>query len=368
MIIGGGFSGLVNAFLLGDTDLFEEHSSVGYPSHCTGLVSLRFIKMLGDIAEENILNEYRSIVVKDLDNKDLFVLRVGKIFRLDREKLEKDLLKEAVDKGSRAYLQRKIVEFYRDKKDVCLKIRGKNLFETKCYNKNDLLILADGVLGDLSKIFIKKDRKDLIVGTQVLAHIDPREIDLENILVFVNKDLFPRFFGWFVPISSREAIIGGGFTLNSRASIFLKYFLHRLKKIGLFADFTIKKIYGGLITRSLSLHHVFSNIVVAGDAAGLTKSFSGGGLFPSLYQAIVIKESFKKISEVVEFKNRYIRYMKRFLTELATQKLLTDQIINLGIENFARIISQMSDSIYIDYDYHASILRNGIKISKILFK
>ncbi|MGC9009063.1 MAG: hypothetical protein ACP5I7_00405 [Sulfolobales archaeon] len=367
-VIGGGFSGLVNAFLIGETDLFEEHISVGYPSHCTGLVSLRFVKLLGSIAEENILNEYRSIIVKDLSNRDLFILKVGKIYRLDREKLEKDLLKEAIDKGSRTYLHRKIIDLEYNGKKVCLKIREKNIFEFKCYDENAPLILADGVLGELSREFIKRDRKDLIVGSQVIAHIDPGQIDLENILVFVNNDLFPNFFGWFVPLSPREAIIGGGFTLNTRTSVYLKYFLHRLRKIGLLKDLEIKRIYGGLITRSLSIHHVFRNIIITGDAAGLTKAFSGGGLFPSLYQAIAIKESFKKYSDIIQFKSRYMRYMKKLLKELSTQKFLTDKIINLGIENFAKIISHITDSIYIDYDYHANIFKSKIEISKIFSK
>ena len=367
-VVGGGFSGLANAFLIGDTDLFEEHSSVGYPSHCTGLVSLRFVKLLGSVAEENILNEYRNIIVKDLSNKDLFVLKVGKIYRLDREKLEKDLLKEAIDKGSRTYLHRKIINLEYNGKRVCLKIREKNILEIKCYDENALLILADGALGELSREFIKRDRKDLIVGTQVIAHIDPGQIDLENILVFVNNDLFPNFFGWFVPLSPREAIIGGGFTLNIRTSVYLKYFLHRLKKIGLLKDLEIKRIYGGLITRSLSTHHVFRNIIIAGDAAGLTKAFSGGGLFPSLYQAIAIKESFKKYSDITQFKSRYMRYMKKLLKELSVQKFLTDQIINLGIENFAKIISRITDNIYIDYDYHANIFKSKIEISEIFSK
>jgi flavin-dependent dehydrogenase len=367
-VIGGGFSGLVNAFLIGETDLFEEHISVGYPSHCTGLVSLRFVKLLGSIAEENILNEYRSIIVKDLSNRDLFILKVGKIYRLDREKLEKDLLKEAIDKGSRTYLHRKIIDLEYNGGRVCLKIRGKNIFEIKCYDENTPLILADGALGELSRKFIKRDRKDLIVGSQVIAHIDPGQIDLENILVFVNNDLFPNFFGWFVPLSPREAIIGGGFTLNTRTSVYLKYFLHRLRKIGLLKDLEIKRIYGGLITRSLSIHHVFRNIIITGDAAGLTKAFSGGGLFPSLYQAIAIKESFKKYSDIIQFKSRYMRYMKKLLKELSTQKFLTDKIINLGIENFAKIISHITDSIYIDYDYHANIFKSKIEISKIFSK
>ena len=365
IIVGGGFSGLVNSYFAEESILYEEHRSVGYPSHCTGLVSTRFVSALGSVSRENIVNKYRSITVNDLGGKELITLRTEAIYRLDREKLERDLLKESLDKGSKISLRTRILDIEElDRETICLAIHklDENIVTRNCFSEEGIILLADGVLGNLSRRYIQRNKRDLLLGAQVVIESSRSYFDTENIHVFVSDKLFPRFFGWLVPISEKKAIIGGGFELDSRINIMLKYFLHNLKKIGFIGDFSIKRFFGGLITRSLATQHVFERIVVGGDAAGLTKAFTGGGLYPSLYQAIAVRDAISRSSDASDFSRVYNRSMKIFVKELLLQKIFTEYVSRIGVERFVRILSSRISSIYIDYDYHIGLLRLFLRV------
>ncbi|MEZ0289540.1 MAG: NAD(P)/FAD-dependent oxidoreductase [Sulfolobales archaeon] len=360
VIIGGGFSGLVNSYLEEDSILFEEHNLIGFPPHCTGLVSSRFVETLGSIARENIINSYREILVLDLSGRELLELRFkDKIYRLDRINLEKTLLKESIDRGSKIELSSKIIDLStssEDKNKICLAIKKKSAIEKICFDK-PIILVADGVLGGVSSKILGRVERDLVLGIQVLTSIDRESRSdiyrLDRILVFVNDKIFPEFFGWIVPVSESRAIVGAGFNLKRSVYAYFKYYLHKLKRLKLLNYIDIRSSYGGLINRSLIEEHIGNRVILVGDAAGLTKPFTGGGLYTSLYQAIAIKRAYK--NDFDSFKKRYIGIMRRLTRELSLQRIGVVLAERLGLENLIKryLVEFHIDTLYIDYDYYS---------------
>lgn len=360
VIIGGGFSGLVNSYLEEDSILFEEHNLIGFPPHCTGLVSSRFVETLGSIARENIINSYREILVLDLSGRELLELRFkDKIYRLDRINLEKTLLKESIDRGSKIELSSKIIDLStssEDKNKICLAIKKKSAIEKICFDK-PIILVADGVLGGVSSKILGRVERDLVLGIQVLTSIDRESRSdiyrLDRILVFVDDKIFPEFFGWIVPVSESRAIVGAGFNLKRSVYAYFKYYLHKLKRLKLLNYIDIRSSYGGLINRSLIEEHIGNRVILVGDAAGLTKPFTGGGLYTSLYQAIAIKRAYK--NDFDSFKKRYIGIMRRLTRELSLQRIGVVLAERLGLENLIKryLVEFHIDTLYIDYDYYS---------------
>ncbi|MEM1633285.1 MAG: NAD(P)/FAD-dependent oxidoreductase [Sulfolobales archaeon] len=362
VIIGGGFAGLANAYMIEDSLLFEEHNIVGYPPHCTGIVSSRFVKILGSIAVENIMNIYKGIKVLDLNGSEILNLRfTDRIYRLDRINLERMLLKEAIDRGSRVELGSKILSLEEgENNEICLVIDRKNTLFRRCL-KNHVAIISDGVNGIISKKIIGNEKRDLLLGIQGLAPIKRYDMaDIDEILVFIDDKLFPGFFGWIVPVSEKRAIAGAGFSLKTSTSIFFRYFLYRLKKIGVVEEARAASLYGGIIVRSFIKRNIMKRYIIAGDAAGLTKPFTGGGLYTSLYQALSIRNSIDR--DIDRFRKSYENNMKGILSELYFQRMATKIAERLGVENILRkyVVRYLGRTLYIDYDYHSSVLRRII--------
>ncbi|WP_158308281.1 NAD(P)/FAD-dependent oxidoreductase [Fervidicoccus fontis] len=64
-VIGGGISGLLTSIRLSESGcnvyLYEEHTEVGLPEHCTGIVSKKTLKMMNAPIDECIKKEFTEI-------------------------------------------------------------------------------------------------------------------------------------------------------------------------------------------------------------------------------------------------------------------------------------------------------------------
>ncbi|MCC6061472.1 MAG: NAD(P)/FAD-dependent oxidoreductase [Desulfurococcales archaeon] len=357
IIIGGGFAGLSNAYFIQGSTLYEEHDKVGFPQHCTGLVSRRVIKILGSLAEETILGYYKRIVIKDLELKTLSILNVREgVYRVDRVKLENLLKEEAENRGSLIMMNKKILDINASSKETCISILDYYDHDVKktCFS-NRIIVIADGVTGFISRRFSKKS-KDLYLGLQGFQEKGSYHIDPEEIIVFVDDRIFPGYFGWAIPVSERKMLIGGAWPLKYRDKRrLMKLFTRILMKKSVIKDEKIYNMFGGLINRDFDKTFHKPNIVLAGDSAGFVKPFTGGGLYTSLYQVLSIKNSLDRASEYTDFENLYIRHLRPIISQLYLQRKFTELTYKIGLERFVRNILRISDiflGIEIDYDYY----------------
>ncbi|MEM3990218.1 MAG: NAD(P)-binding protein, partial [Desulfurococcaceae archaeon] len=103
-IVGGGVAGLSLAALLGrgvDVKLFEEHRVVGYPKHCTGVISSETLKLFKDILfEPPTLASSREVEIHAGSKSMSINLSKNPIYVVDRQLFEEKLLDSALNAGA----------------------------------------------------------------------------------------------------------------------------------------------------------------------------------------------------------------------------------------------------------------------------
>lgn len=266
-IVGAGFAGLAMANSLVeagvDVTIYEEHDKVGYPPHCTGIVSQRTMRLIGKPAEASALRSYTRIFIESADGLLAIPLREP-IYKLDRVKLERLMLERALSMGVRLIHGRVV------------RVSPTGRVELKDTSATyDSVILAEGFYGSL--------RNDLGVGFMGRAlygiNVDyHNEVGFREIVVSFSRGS-GGFFSWLV--GHGDVVTAG--VGASRAEI-LKQSIRTLESThGLGRRISS---YGGRIIigppgerlRNGSVH-------VAGDAAGLNKPLTGGGLYPNALAA-----------------------------------------------------------------------------------
>jgi flavin-dependent dehydrogenase len=274
-IVGAGFSGLFAAkkFLeLGfKVRVFEEHEKVGFPEHCTGIVSGYVVGMIGPEARDSIINSYNDI--KICYEESCVKLKVrGGLFKLDRVKLEK-LLKRSVEReGGEILFNTKVIDIDPTKGRIFTK-RGKYTF--------DIIILSEGFGGRLRRkinIGLPKNFKPLI-GLNFETTKSCNDV-LRPKVIFGTR-YAKDFFIWEVPIDRGRCLVGGA-SRDPRGLL------------ELYKSLNVIKAYGGpVITGPPAVTLRRGKVFVLGDAAGLNKPLTGGGLYPNS-KVFKILEDFTK--------------------------------------------------------------------------
>ncbi|MEB3860043.1 MAG: hypothetical protein LRS43_02405, partial [Desulfurococcales archaeon] len=150
----------------------------------------------------------------------------------------------------------------------------------------DAVILADGAYGRLHGLLNIGYRGSKLLGLNAVAEIKG---ELDRIVVDFSSRLSDGFFSWIVPVGG-EAVIGTA-ARDPRA---LKPKMHILaRSIGVKG---FKRLYGGPVLTGPPAELLWrGRVFVVGDAGGLVKPLTGGGLYPnsvaaSMATAIADKE------------------------------------------------------------------------------
>ncbi len=345
-IIGAGFSGLMAAktFLeMGfDVEIFEEHGKVGFPEHCTGLVSGNVIEMIGEEAKESVIRRFGAIRI--CYREECVKLRtLGGLFKLDRIGLEVRLSRNVEKLGGKLNLRTKIVNVMK---------YGKVRLSTGIEKSYDLVILSEGFNGFL--------RRNLNIGLpkayKPLSGINYETLEScemsEPMVIFGDKRT-KDFFLWKIPLSKSLCLIGGA----------SKEPKNLIEIIGNQA--TILKSYGGpVIVGPPARNYRLGRIFVVGDAAGLNKPLTGGGLYPNALLFRLVKESFleKKYGERLDFildfairKVRRILLNSYYIAKHLRERQETVKCIIRTTKGFEHKLP------FIEYDDHFKALREILR-------
>jgi flavin-dependent dehydrogenase len=358
IIVGGGFSGLLLASRIPDSEVFEENPEIGLPPHCTGIVSRDTIGIIGSPARESIVSSYEYIRVLNSEGKDLVMLKPDqRIYKLDRILLERLLAKEAGDRGSKIYTKARVISIDLEGRAIVSEKGGLRRVE------GSLIALAEGSLGTMSRKFGLSRKHDLFLGVQ--GYIAIKGVHESEILVFIDDRIFRGFFAWLVPIDGREALVGVATDLKSDAQRSIKLFLARLRKLGYLRDDILRRIYGGLIIRSYPLaRHYRGRVISIGDAAGFVKPFSGGGIYPASRQAESLSISLRKSrwEDHEGYLKRYLEIIRKEIGSLKNQWIATKVLEIIGIEKAIKVLGDLGvRTILLDYDHHENTIAKTAK-------
>ncbi len=271
LIIGAGPVGSYAASLLAqnkDTEvsLFEEHSSIGTPVHCTGIVTPEIFRFIPK-KSKFILNEIKDVRIISPDSSALKLNFKQPDLILDREAFDQYFFNLAHSAGANTYLKHRFLSYR--KRTARIKDLGTGKIKEL---KFDRLIGADGPNSAVGRSAKLIHDREFFIGIQAVVkkHND-------NVLDFYPLD---HGFGWSVPVDSQTLRIGvaSRYTLGAEFQAILNNYGGR-----------VLKKQGGLIpVYRPSAHYQRKKVFLVGDAAGLVKATTGGGLVPGLDSAEIL--------------------------------------------------------------------------------
>lgn len=268
--------------------LIEEHSSIGSPVECTGLLSTKAIYEC-DLSPSDsfILNKISSAYVYspngnfiDVQGKDI------KAYVVSRKSFDQTLTYEAIKSGVTLLLNTKLV-------DICSKNEYQHILVIKNGTtksiKTKIIIGADGIKSNVAKLSGLGNVKKVLSGIQIETQYMSRCPD--HVELFLGS-CAPGFFAWTVPINEKLSRIGLAIDSNSdmNALEYLNNFCEQNStikgnRIGSVLDLSVGCIPLGTLKSTVS-----HRTLIVGDAAGQVKPTSGGGIYPGAVCAKIAGE------------------------------------------------------------------------------
>lgn len=319
-IIGGGPAGLWAAKHLGDgCTVYEEHTKIGKPVHCTGLVSKRMDALL-KLPKGIVLNRIRGARTFSNDGQLLELSRGREeAYVIDRARFDSHLAGLARDAGAKIILGQKA---------PLLDNRGTT-------------IAADGAASATRRSL--GIQLETIPSIQYIAKSTFEEPDFVE-LHFLNKE----FFAWVVPEDGRTARVG---VAGPRCKEVLDGFVQRrLKRFRIVERQAGLVVVGGPLSRT-----VFGNVMLVGDAAGQVKATTGGGIITGM---ICAEEAAKNASNPQEYERAW---RARVGHELKMARMVRSFLSRFGPEDYNTLLDfgeRNMDLIrtYGDMDFHSRMV------------
>lgn len=321
-VIGAGPAGLALASRF-EAEVFEEHDDVGLPRHCTSLVSKRSAEEVG-VPRGVVLNEYYWLVATDLEGHEVYFRIKDGVYLLDRPGLERKLAERAplLRLGERVEA-----------------VKGRYLLTSAgVRGPYDMIVIAEGAARRLSKAYGEVTR---LPGLQVDVRSN---IGLEGIAVVYNKKLSRSYFSWIVEIDRGVYRVGLADSCCTVEKLRKLVKLVRGEPVG-------KPFGGGVLAGPPVRRLVHGHIALAGDAAGLTKPLSGGGIILALRSGLQLGEALRRGRPVL-----YDEGMRPTILRLSIARLAYKLMYEKGFVHEALRIFNKSEFLAIDYDDHVKTL------------
>ncbi len=361
-IIGGGVGGLLTGVKavdnVGKVDLYEEHTLVGYPRHCTGLVSDRVLNCLGSGVKNHVLNTFKSytLIHSLRPNKRLELRFRNTIYLIDRPSVERYLSEEFQKRGGSLYLGLKIA--WVDPNNTSLGIGNTSL------RKYDIIVIAEGARAVLTRASGMCGDPNYLVGLQTIIKC---KNDLENPYVIFGDDVSKEFFGWVIPVSERRLIFGLADSYVSYAKLNRLVKTYLMRKFGI-NNLVVEEVFGGLIPTSSPCRQTFKNVIGIGDAVSVVKPLSGGGIYGISRQVMVLEELLRRSDTPEEVLKGYEGRLSSLITVLKIQHVLRKCVVRRfnSLSNFVmKLIDLGINDIHIlDYDIYMADLLDVKDLSK----
>ncbi len=349
-VVGGGFAGLITARTLAkrgfNVTLYEEHSRVGYPPHCTGLVSTRTVELIGDPAKESIEGVFDKVIFRAEGHE--LVIRVKGVARLDRVRLENLLAEELRSYGVSLRFESPVTTLKHASDGVSLIVRGER-------REYDYVVLAEGLHGNLRKLVGVVHEPLTSLGLNTDYKVDAIGDGIE---VIINPELHSVPYAWAFSLEG-YTVVGAlgwkpGEVRQAITSIASEKGLARSTRI-----------YGGRVIHGppLDPRKLPFNVGVVGDAAALNKPLTGGGLFPN---ALLASKLDFKLSTGLDLNEAFLQAYKDVHRLLARQyhlakHLLDPAVLALLVRHASIAGLEVGVEDPVDYDDHRGLVRHVFK-------
>ena len=341
IVVGGGPAGLYAATLMAEGGLdvlvLEEDAAIGVPTHCTGIVSAE-VYDLYKIPEHTLLERVsRCVLLSPGQVRAEFESPGEEIAVLDRAAFDQALTVTAEKAGATVVTGCRVdaIQNGRDAVDVST-AAGRSV-------RARSVVLACGVTYRFHGLLGSRPPALVLHTAQLELDAEPADA-LE---IHLGRNVAPDGFAWLVPIRrGARARIKAGVLMRGDARAHLQAFIERPTVAG-----RLREPAGDPIRRILPLQPVRRSfgerIIAVGDAAGLTKPVTGGGIFYSLLSAAMaaqtLTEALCEDDLRAERLSRYeARWRQRLMPEIRAGRWFRHLLANLPDHQLDRFVEAVA--------------------------
>ena len=287
IIVGAGPVGGRAATLLSQQGLkvlmLEEHKEIGRPFQCAGLVTPSAMDAVE--AYDTVLQEVDGALIHGPSGTLVPVDTEGTLrtYVVCRKRFDQFVVQQGMEAGATLWLDSIPLDAQPSDTGVDVVVRKEGEEQTLSCK---LLIGADGAHSWTRRTFKMGRMKELMIGfqTEVVGY-EGRDRWLE---MYSGSAIAPGFFAWVIPSGFGTHRIGLWSTadrLDGRSieSCYQDLIDHPLWK-DRFANISEIARYCGPVPSGMVKHPVKNRVMLLGDAAGMAKPTTGGGLGPGFHQ------------------------------------------------------------------------------------
>ena len=319
-IIGGNIAGSYLAYQLALDGLsvvvVEQNRIPGVPMQCAGIVSQRFTNIV-DIDPSIIMNRVDTAWLISENGKKVSVSIKDNPYILDRIKLDHYFYQKAESLGVTYLLKEKFLDF---------KISSENSNEIVQIATKERIITAQMIVGcdgPNSRVAKLHGVKHNLIPAMQIRIFYPQP---HNSVRMYFKQSWRNLFGWVIPEGNGICGIGLGCKYDLRNS-----FQQFLNDLNITKSEIIEK-FGGQILIGYPKKIAFHRAILLGDAAGMVKATTGGGINTLLKASKPAKKAILDAFNRNDFSQRF------FITHYQHSNEIRRLKMNILLHYFVRII------------------------------
>ena len=286
IVVGGGPAGNIAALRLAklghDVAVLDWRRDLG-DKLCTGIIGKEcFVRFTPD--DRDVLSEARSATIVAPSGKTHQVAKdEAQAYIVDRISFVASIAGKAAHAGAVYRLGERVVSVGRSPHGVEVSTKGDS--GTRQYQAKVALVasgfgsLLPGMVGLANGAV-----NDHLSAVQAVVETDC----LSEPQVYLGQAVAPGSFGWLVPINGSAAL--AGVVTRQRHTGHLDGFMDTLEKDGIVRSVIQKPRRWGIPVKPLPRTYA-DRVLVAGDAAGLAKPTTGGGIYYALLSGEIAAET-----------------------------------------------------------------------------
>jgi len=320
IVVGGGPAGLYASLQLAQAGfsvaLFEEHQAAGEPVHCTGVLAREAFEEFG-LSTGSILNELATVRFYSPSGEPVeYSTPSVEAVVVDRALFDRSLARKALAAG---------VSIFSGQRVTSIDVAHDGVLVTSgtTVSRSRVCILACGASYALQ-------RKLGLGMPRLLLHSAQIEVpagSLGDVEVHFGRSVAPQGFAWAVPVQRDRPYVRIGVMCDRGAGLHFSAIVSRLSVRWGIAAPDVRQPRQKILPLG-PIERTYSDRVLAlGDAAGLVKPTTGGGIYYSLVSAGLAAQTLAELLPRDELKAESLaiyqrRWRRRLGSELRWQLLL----------------------------------------------
>ena len=326
--IGGYLSRRFNEF--GHSVLIvEEHDEIGRPFQCAGLVNPESMKKVN--LEKSILKEIWGARIHSPSGIPVIIGNSDRIrtMAVCRKIFDEGVVLQALNSGSDILLSSKpnSVVINNDRVNISIKTpEGIKSVETK------LLCGADGAHSWVRRMFRMGRPKEMMIGFQI--EVTGYKGEEGRLDMYTGRDIAPGYFAWAIP-SGETTRIGTWTRADLLNGFSCEDLMNRLRDKELWKDRfeNITEIgrFVGPVPSGFVKKPLIERVALFGDAAGVCKPTTGGGIGPGFKQVDILvpklSESIKNDDLSLYKMTKYSKLLKGMVSDQKRKRGLRDAFL-----------------------------------------